>query len=36
MKNIPDWLQKSEVANDDSDLTADASKINEDDDNTII
>ena len=33
MKNNPDLLQEDKVENADADLTADASKINEDNDN---
>ena len=36
MKNIPDLLQEAEVENDEADLTAGASKINEDNDNMYI
>ena len=36
MKNNPIFLQVSEVVNTDADLTVDASKIHEDDDNMNI
>ena len=36
MKNVPDLLQQTDVINTDLYLSADASKINEDDDNINI